>query len=459
MRFILVMLLAKLSRIAINIIDKSRGTDFPGKLALKLYKNFNSNFKKIDYGKVIIVTGSNGKSTMTNLLCRVLEQNGYKVGANLKGSNMINGATTVFINNVTLAGRPKADYFIIEADERSFPLIYAAFPAKNVLINNIMQDQVHRNGEPDYIYQIIKKTLNKDMTLFLNNDEPRSKSYEDFGGDVRYFCAQKLPTAFNKDGFTDVTLPCPKCASKIAFDYLNLGNTGRFKCTGCGFSSEDLAADAVTAAEDIDFDAGTFTIRGTAHTMPYSAPVMMYNYAGASAVCSHWGLSDEAIARGMESFVNVAGRIETIPYGDKRIHYLRMKQENPETLQDALNAVAMDKGDKALVIGLCTLEERRPQWEPHYTNTYYAYESDFKPLFASHMEKVVCFSEYVCYDIANRMRYDGIDEEKLTVINSDKAEDVFPAIDACAARDIYVITLMYQMNDFKKYIAAHGRKA
>jgi UDP-N-acetylmuramoylalanine-D-glutamate ligase len=43
---------------------------------LKLYKNFNSNFKKIDYGKVIIVTGSNGKSTMTNLLCRVLEQNG-----------------------------------------------------------------------------------------------------------------------------------------------------------------------------------------------------------------------------------------------------------------------------------------------------------------------------------------------------------------------------------------------
>jgi hypothetical protein len=111
------------------------------------------------------------------------------------------------------------------------------------------------------------------------------------------------------------------------------------------------------------------------------------------------------------------------------------------------------------VIGLCTLEERRPQWEPHYTNTYYAYESDFKPLFASHMEKVVCFSEYVCYDIANRMRYDGIDEEKLIVINSDKAEDVFPAIDACAARDIYVITLMYQMNDFKKYIAAHGGKA
>jgi UDP-N-acetylmuramyl tripeptide synthase len=343
----LVMLLAKLSRIAINIIDKSRGTDFPGKLALKLYKNFNSNFKKIDYGKVIIVTGSNGKSTMTNLLCRVLEQNGCKVGANLKGSNMINGATTVFINNVSLTGKPKADYFIIEADERSFPLIYAAFPAKNVLINNIMQDQVHRNGEPDYIYQIIKKTLNKDMTLFLNNDEPRSKSYEDFGGDVRYFCAQKLPTAFYKDGFADVTLPCPKCASKIEFDYLNLGNTGRFKCTGCGFSSEDLTAGAVTAAQDVDFDAGTFTLRGTAHTMPYSAPVMMYNYAGASAVCSHWGLSDETIARGMESFVNVAGRIETIPYGDKRIHYLRMKQENPETLQDALNAVAMDKGDKA----------------------------------------------------------------------------------------------------------------
>lgn len=455
MRFILVMLLAKLSRLAINVIDKNRGTDFPGKLALKLYKNFNLNFNKIDYGNVIIVTGSNGKSTMTNLLCRVLENNGFKVGANLKGSNMINGATTVFIKHTTLGGKPKADYFIIEADERSFPLIYAAFPAKNVLINNIMQDQVHRNGEPDYIYQMLKKTVNENMTLFLNNDEPRSKSYEDFAGAVYYFCADKLPTAFYKDDFTDVTLPCPKCASKIAFDYLNLGNTGHFKCTGCGFSSAEIASESVTAVKDVNFIDRSFTVRGAAHAMPYSAPVMMYNYAGASAVCAHWGLSDEAIARGMASFVNVSGRIEVIPYKNKRIHYLRMKQENPETLQDALNTVAMDEGDKVLVIGLCTLEERRPQWEPHYTNTYYAYESDFKRLFASNMEKVICFSEYVCYDIANRMRYDGIDENKLTIINSDKAEDVFPSIDACAAQDIYVITLMYQMNDFKKYIAAH----
>ena len=136
MRFFAVMLIAKSVRALIRLIDKQRGTDFPGRIALKLYPNFNLNFKNINHDKGIIVTGSNGKSTVTNMLYHSIKECGCTAAANLAGSNMINGAVSMFIENCTIFGKLKTDYYIIEADERSFPLIYKAFPAKNILITN-----------------------------------------------------------------------------------------------------------------------------------------------------------------------------------------------------------------------------------------------------------------------------------------------------------------------------------
>jgi len=452
MWFYIVLAIAKLSSVAINLIDKTRGTDFPGKLALFLDKNFSHKFAKADTSRMIIVTGSNGKSTTTNLLYHIFNENGLTAASNLKGSNMLNGVCTVFIKNTTLTGRPKADFFILEVDERSLPAVYDSYPAEHLVATNVMQDQVHRNGEPDLVYSLFKSIFNEKMTLYLNNDEPRVKSYEDNSPKRVFYGVARNPASYEKNAPLDVTMPCPKCRHKIAFAYMNVSNMGRFHCTHCGFSSEEEAVEAT----DVDYEADEFTIGSTRFHMPYTAPVMLYNYAAAVAVCRNFGLTDDAVARSLASFVNVAGRMETIAYKDKLIHYIRMKQENPETLQGALDAIAQEKGEKVFVIGLCTLDERRPQWVPHYTNTYYAYECDFKPLLASGVEKVIAFSEYVCYDIANRLRYDGAEEERLEVINSDKPEGVMAAIEAVDAKDIYFITLMRVMDGFKKYIKDHA---
>lgn len=447
--FVIQLFAVKAVSALIKLIDKTRGTDMPGRIALKLNKSFYKGFKGFDPERVIIITGSNGKSTTTNLLYHVLTKNGFKVAANLKGSNMLNGAVSVFIKNCTLFGRLNADYYLIEADERSFPNIYRAFPARNVVVTNIMQDQVHRNGEPDFIYRLLHQAFNSDMRLYLNNHEPRSKSYEDISADVYYFGVDKTASAYKKDGPYDVTMPCPKCHGKIEFDYMNLANMGQFRCDDCGFASQ---TENTTTVTDANFAAGTFFIDGVRYSMPYTAPVMLYNYAAVAAVCKNLGLSGEKIAAGIEGFVNVAGRMETIKYKNKNIHYIRMKQENPETLQGAVDAVAQDKGRKLFVIGLCTLDERRPQWVPHYTNTYYAWEVDFKPLLASNVEKVICFSEYVCYDTAARLLYEGAEPGSLEVINSDAPDEVMKVIEAAESENVYFITLMRVMEGFKAYI-------
>jgi hypothetical protein len=342
------------------------------------------------------------------------------------------------------------DYFVIEVDERSFPEVYANFPARHVVVTNVMQDQIHRNGEPDFIYQILRTAMNETMILYLNNDEPRSKSYEDNSPHRVYYGVERNTASYEHRGPLDITMPCPKCRNKIAFSHMNISNLGAFRCTVCGFRSDEHPV----AVRNPDFREGSFFIGDTRFPMPYKTPVMLYNYGAVAAVAMNLNLTAEQIATAFGNFVNVAGRMETLQYGTKSLKYIRMKQENPETLQGALDAIAQDPSPKVFMIGLCTLDERRPQWEPHYTNTYYAFDCDFRSLLQSNIHKIICFSESVCYDVANRLIYDGAAPENIIVVNSDKPEVVLAALDDMVIDNVYFITLMRLMEGFKRHIAA-----
>jgi len=439
--FYLEILLGKFLLFLCHLIDKNRGTNIVGEMMMKLDKRFISKFK-VDPSRVVVITGTNGKSTATNLLSHIFKKSGRVVVSNLEGANLIGGIATILLKNSTFGGGFRDAYFIFEIDERTLPYFFANIKAKNLAVTNIQKDQVCRNGDLDYIYQIIKKIITPDMRLFLNSDEPRSKSFEKLSSNIVYYGVNKHKYSFSSKKDM-VTVPCPVCYSKIAFDYYNIANIGKFHCTACDYRSEKELKYFISS---VDFKKGVFTIGDEVINMPYVEAFMLYGYALVYAVASEFGV--ENIGEKFESFQNVSGRIETLQYKNKSIKYIRIKQENPETLQSALDAVAKDKKDKVFILGLCLLKD----FKPYYSNTFYSYDCDFTNLINSNVEKFICFSEVVSYDTANRLLYAGVDKNKITIINNDNVEEILE--EACKAKtdNIYLITWLHTYEDIEKYL-------
>ena len=141
--------LLKIVNKMVPIFRKNGGTMITGKVALMLDKNFISKFKDIDYDKAIMITGTNGKTSTTNMLAHSLRNAGKTVATNLEGSNMLSGIATLLIKNSTLTGKFNKEFMVLEIDERSMPEIHKYLPANNLCITNLLKDQVQRNGDPD----------------------------------------------------------------------------------------------------------------------------------------------------------------------------------------------------------------------------------------------------------------------------------------------------------------------
>lgn len=442
MKFYIALLMGKMINFLINIIDKRRGSNLSGEKAIKIDPKMIQHFKGVDCEKMLFITGTNGKSTSNNLVNHIFKSNGYKVVSNLEGANLMAGVATALIKNSSLFGRIKADYFIFEVDERFLPSIYELLPAKNIMVTNLQKDQVHRNGDPDFIYRKLLPVMKKNVRLFLNNDEPRSRSFSKYNDNIITYGVEKHSESFIKDD-SFVTMACSICHGAIEFDYYNNDGMGKFSCSKCG--AKNGQADYVLTGAD--FDKKEFFIKDVKFKMPYNIPYMLYNYVAAVAVAKEIaGITLEESAKAFETFKNVGGRYEILKYEDKTIKYLRIKQENPETVQTSINIIAADKTPKMVCIGMGHI----PDAIPSYTNTFYSFDCDFSTLVDSNVERYLFFTDYVCYDAANRLIYEGVSPEKIEIIEGEDASEILASIKKAHTDNIYLITWLHTFEDMQK---------
>ena len=206
MRFILALIVGKILSTIGRINGK--GTNLPGDLALKVDPKLLAKFRF--KGKVIAVTGSNGKTTTTNILTFILNQAGHTVISNQKGSNLTGGVSTTLINHADFKGNVDADFVVLEVDERFSRLIFKDFAPDYLICTNLFRDQLTRNGNIDVIINKLEEAIAPTVKLILNANDPISADLAINNKRIYYGLANTEYSAKDVINITHDAKVCPR---------------------------------------------------------------------------------------------------------------------------------------------------------------------------------------------------------------------------------------------------------
>ena len=147
LRFYLALWAAKITGLVLKF--RGGGSALPGLLALKLDQDFLKPFRSQFKQGVILVSGTNGKTTTASLVTQILADQNLGVIHNSAGSNLQRGLASTLSAKADLLGKVRADWGVFEVDEAAVPSIAKIFMPKAVILLNIFRDQLDRYGEID----------------------------------------------------------------------------------------------------------------------------------------------------------------------------------------------------------------------------------------------------------------------------------------------------------------------
>lgn len=123
-------------------------------------------------GGVVVVTGTNGKTTTTKMLVALLREHGLSVFTNPTGSNFTRGVISAMLGEVDLRGRLDADIAVLELDEAHALHFAAVVPPRHALLLNVARDQLDRFAEIDFTAGLLSRLADQTTdSVVLNADD------------------------------------------------------------------------------------------------------------------------------------------------------------------------------------------------------------------------------------------------------------------------------------------------
>lgn len=268
------------------------GSAFPGKIVERIDPQFLARtLQQLPLG-VVLVSGTNGKTTTTRMVASMLESLGLKVFTNPTGSNFTRGVVSSLLAEVSLGGKLDADIAVLELDEA-----YAVHFVKQVqpdycLLLNVMRDQLDRFGEIDNTARLLSKAAEATTgTVVLNREDPRIARLADVahtedGVEVRYFGLDgSLRSFFPSDDDMCTTVDTASSANIEIDDAAAIAKTGEnAEKSGDAAISEQLPADVTLLA--VGDHRASFGIDGETYetAVKLEGVYNLYNAAAALAV-------------------------------------------------------------------------------------------------------------------------------------------------------------------------------
>lgn len=410
LRIILSVAACKLSRFAIRLLGRG-GTDLPGRIALKIHPSL---LGVLAQGvKVVIVTGTNGKTTTSRMIERCLLEDGKTCIANKSGANLLSGITAEFAANASLSGEIKVEYAVIECDEAAFKQVSRFVDARVVLVTNVFRDQLDRYGEITHTLNNIKIGIENspEAALCLNADCSLTASIALTAPNPVIFFG--IDGEIYKERVEEVSdAPyCINCKTEYTYDYITFGHLGRYLCPNCGYKRPETDV-TVTRVVETDTERSVIDLsifgdtRRTAVGLPGGYNI--YNAAAAASVAHTLGIDGERITDALSGFECGFGRMEKFSIGESELRMILIK--NPAGCNQVLNFLC--GLDKPALFVVC-LNDRTADG----TDISWIWDVDFERL-GTIGETIggIMVSGVRADDMTLRLHYAGIGADRLRVI-------------------------------------------
>jgi UDP-N-acetylmuramyl tripeptide synthase len=351
---------------------------------------------------VVLVSGTNGKTTTTAMLRAALATRGAVV-TNLLGANLPPGLA------MALAAGPAGVPAVLEVDEAWLGQVVAATDPAVAVLLNLSRDQLDRNNEVRQLADKWRAALSDrpglqgsglevpGLRVVANADDPMVVWGAGTARRVTWVGAGQ-PWRVDAAG-------CPCCGGRIHFED-EAGEMG-WACASCGFRRPPL---------DLWLERGEVVLAGgrrIALDLHLPGRCNQANAALALAAALHLGIGEDAAAAAIGGLSEVAGRYRTVTVGGVRARLLLAK--NPAGWLEVFDLLAPPPGPVVVAINAHIADGRDPSW---------LWDVPFERL----RGRLVVATGERSRDLAVRLRYAEVEHRR--------EPDLVAAIAAAGQRDV-----------------------
>lgn len=302
-----------------SVLHRSGGA-LPGKIGLAIDPELIAHLAGL-LDASVVVTGTNGKTTTTNLIADAVGASGLTCVCNRAGNNMETGITGALLEANSerrrTAGTVRVGVF--ECDELYTVRVLPRLKPTHFVLLNLFRDQLDRYGEIDHTQDAIASALasSPQTVLIFNADDPLCSSIADRVPNPRVPFGIQGATGTETSRMAESRF-CAKCNAALEYEYLQYGQLGAYRCPACGWERPELEAwahDVSLSAEGYSFGLRLpdgkhgETARDLRLTTAYNGLYMVYNIMAACTAASAAGADPERFQGVLDAYVPTGGRM------------------------------------------------------------------------------------------------------------------------------------------------------
>ena len=400
----------RLTRFGLRVLHRG-GTTLPGRSAMLFDKKILEVTSK--GMEIIVVTGTNGKTTTCSMLRNALQEGGVTPLSNISGANLLTGITAEFTALATLSGKPKRKYAIVECDEAALKKVVPLIKPKVIVVTNLFRDQLDRYGEVMHTLEEIKRgvKLVPKTTLCLNADCSLTSSIaEGLPNPIFYYGIGKDAIKDQSQNSFENTLSdakyCIKCGTEYDYDYHTYAHLGGYVCPKCGYKRITPNLE-VSSIEKMSAKGSDVVIRGKKIRIGLPALYNIYNGITAIAAFEAAGWKMKHIINSLANVSSSFGRMETFNYKDTDIQMILVK--NPAGCNQSLTYLSSMDEDYVAVFCLNdkTADGHDISW---------IWDADHEKVAQDPHCKYIYVSGTRATDMQVRLKYAGADDKKIKLV-------------------------------------------